>query len=125
MATVMNRITGELRPSVNTPDYPVEDWIHAPDLSAVRGIAPHYWKIERDNVVAMTTQERATVDAARLEQAKAARAESLKAQAVDAARDELVALTTTTKARLASALADVSAASTVEEINAIKISREA
>lgn len=35
MADVLNRITREFIQSANTPDYPVADWIHNPDLSAV------------------------------------------------------------------------------------------
>lgn len=63
MADVLHRATRELRRSVNTPDYPVEDWIHAPDLSRVTGQPAKYWLIDGDSVTLMSASERAAVDA--------------------------------------------------------------
>ena len=45
MAHVFNRTTGEFRPSVNTPDFPVADWVINPDLVAVAGQPVRYWFI--------------------------------------------------------------------------------
>ncbi len=56
MALVVNRLTGELLPSVNTPDYPEEDWIINPDLSLVTKPAP-FLVIEGDTVRDMTFEE--------------------------------------------------------------------
>ena len=57
MANVLNRTTGltapyrkDFRRSVNEPDFPTQDWIHDPDLSAVDGFDSIYWDISGDNV---------------------------------------------------------------------------
>lgn len=73
--------TGEVRVlySVNTPDYPVGEWIINPDLSALAGVAQLYWKLSGDAVVAMTQAERDSVDAAQA----AAQAAALEAQLKD------------------------------------------
>lgn len=63
MADVLNRTTKEYRTSVNTPDFPVIDWIHNPDLSAVTGFDAKYWTITGDAVSLMTLAERDAVDA--------------------------------------------------------------
>lgn len=62
MADVVNRITKEFILSVNTPDYPVEDWIINPDLTAVEGIPQKYWKIIGDTIVEMNQSEKDAVD---------------------------------------------------------------
>ena len=62
MANVLNRTTKEFRPSANTPDFPVQDWIINPDLSAVVGFATRYWKITGDAVTLMTAPEREAQD---------------------------------------------------------------
>jgi len=64
MSDVIHRTTLEQRVSVNTPDYPVEEWIINPDLSAVQGVAKKYWKIVGDDVQEMTQTEKDAVDAA-------------------------------------------------------------
>ncbi len=64
MANVLHRTTLDYRESVNTPDFPVAQWIIDPDLSAVAGVAHKYWKILIDAVLAMTQVERDAVDAA-------------------------------------------------------------
>ncbi len=47
-------------PSVNTPDYPVADWIHNPDLSALAGIPKNHWIVVGDTVREMTAAEKDT-----------------------------------------------------------------
>jgi len=64
MADVLNRATRELRRSVNTPEYPAEDWIINPDLSAVEGYPAKYWLIDGDTVSLMDEAARAAVDEA-------------------------------------------------------------
>jgi hypothetical protein len=58
MAIVLNRTTGltapykkDIRYSANTPDFPTQDWIINPDLSAVEGFESKYWDISGDNVL--------------------------------------------------------------------------
>lgn len=62
MATVLNRTTKQLIESANTPDYPTADWIHRPDLSAVRNVPVKYWKISGDTVSEMSVSEKQAVD---------------------------------------------------------------
>ena len=62
MANVLNRTTKQYIRSVNTPDYPTEDWIINPDLTAVAGVANKYWKITGDVVSEMTSAEKDTSD---------------------------------------------------------------
>ena len=64
MANVLHRTTKQYLTSVNTPDFPVLDWIHNPDLSAVTGFAPKYWTISGDAVALMSQSERDAVDVA-------------------------------------------------------------
>ncbi len=63
MADVINRTTKQYLKSVNTPDYPTEDWIINPDLSALGSVAQKYWKIVDDTVVEMDAGEKVTEDA--------------------------------------------------------------
>ena len=63
MANVLNRTTKEFRRSVNTPDYPVENWIINPDLSSLIETDSKYWVIEGDTVRDMTDVEKDVVDA--------------------------------------------------------------
>lgn len=70
MATVVNKTTLELRQSVNTPDYSADDWFINPTLPLVDR---RYWTVADGQLVAMTEQEQAAVDAAELTAAKAAR----------------------------------------------------
>lgn len=62
MADVLNRTTGELLKSVNTPDYPESDYIINPDLSAVQDVPAKYLKIEGDAVSEMDASEKVAVD---------------------------------------------------------------
>lgn len=80
MAAVINRITKELKLSVNTPDYPPESWIINPDLSKVKGFDQKYWKIDADNVVLASESERSVIDLGEEEARKTA--------VVDATMDE-------------------------------------
>jgi hypothetical protein len=66
MSTVLNRITKQFIASANTPDYPAAGWIVNPDMSAVNGQPPKYWKITGDSVSLMTAGEQATADSAEL-----------------------------------------------------------
>lgn len=90
MANVLNRTTREYLPSVNTPEYPVEDWIINPDMSATIGFPSKYWVITGDEVTVMNQAQRDAVDAAevaarrdsivaRLDQAEALERAELKA----------------------------------------------
>lgn len=67
MANVLNRVTREFLHSVHEPDYPVQDWIHNPDLAAVAGSPAKYWVITGDTVSLMDQAARGAVDAAELE----------------------------------------------------------
>jgi hypothetical protein len=67
MASVLHRTTKQFLQSVNTPDYPVLDWIIEPDLSAVTGFDSKYWTITGDVVTLMDQSARDAVDAAEVE----------------------------------------------------------
>ncbi len=62
MAEVVHRLLKTHLTSVNTPDFPVSDWIHNPDLSAVEGVPSIYWKITGDTITEMDSLEKAAVD---------------------------------------------------------------
>lgn len=66
MASVLNRSTKVYLTSVNTPDYPILNWIHNPDLGAVVGFPSKYWSISGDTVSLMSQTERDAVDLAEL-----------------------------------------------------------
>lgn len=66
MATVLHRVTFQLLPSVNTPEYPIDTWVHNPDLSPVDGVPVKYWKLTGDVLSEMSAGEKDTVDAAGL-----------------------------------------------------------
>ena len=80
MANVLHRTTKRYLRSVNTPDYPVVDWIINPDLSAVVGFDARYWEISGDTVSLMDQAARDAVDAAALSATKDAVADELDAQ---------------------------------------------
>lgn len=67
MASVLHRTTKQYLASANTPDYPVQDWIINPDLSAVDGWAQKYWIITGDLVSLADANARAAIDAAETE----------------------------------------------------------
>lgn len=68
MANVVNRtaVPVVVLYSVNTPDYPVSEWIINPDLTALASVPQKYWKVSGDLVIEMTPAEKAVVDAAEL-----------------------------------------------------------
>lgn len=86
MANVVNRTTKQYLVSVNTPDYPTEEWIINPNLSAVQNVDKKYWKIDGDNVVEMTQAEKDVVDLADLPKFKTTRYHE-----IDTRTQELVA----------------------------------
>jgi len=63
MANVLNRVTRRFIKSANTPDYPVNEWIINPDMSAVINQPNRYWIITGDVVTLMDQAARDTVDA--------------------------------------------------------------
>jgi hypothetical protein len=79
MANVLNRTTKEFRRSVNTPDYPVENWIINPDLSSLIETDSKYWIVEGDTVRDMTDVEKDVVDANEASAAEAAAKTAAKA----------------------------------------------
>lgn len=79
MASVLNRLTKQLIVSANTPDFPSQDWIVNPDLSAVSGFASKYWTISGDIVSLMNQAARDAVDAVELSASRDALAEQLQA----------------------------------------------
>jgi len=85
MAAVLNRTTKQYLPSANTPDYPVEDWIINPDMSAVIGVDSRYWRITGDVVSLMSEQDRNALDAAAVQSARDAAVAQLQ-QAEDVLR---------------------------------------
>lgn len=54
MANVLNRKTKQYIKSVNTPDYPVSDWIHNPTVPIC---SSKYWVIEDEMVRSMDVSE--------------------------------------------------------------------
>jgi hypothetical protein len=69
MADVVSRTGSPLQylKSVHTPDFPIGQWIHNPDLSALTGVPVRYWKVSGDIVSEMGAGEKAAVDAAALQ----------------------------------------------------------
>lgn len=69
MANVIHRTTLAYRSSVNEPDFPESIWKWNPDMAAVSGTAPKYWKAPADwnavgaGPVVMSQAERDAVDA--------------------------------------------------------------
>lgn len=63
MSSVLNRTTRQFRVSVNTPDFPVADWIINPDMSATVGEPQRYWVITGDVVSVMNQSAKDAVDA--------------------------------------------------------------
>lgn len=58
MANVLNRTSLQYITSVNTPEYPIAEWIINPDLSAVNGIDKEFWVVDGDTVREMSTAEK-------------------------------------------------------------------
>ena len=70
MANVLNRTTKLYLVSVNEPDYPQQDWIWNPDISAVTGWPARYWVITGDSVTLMDAAARAALDALLLSESR-------------------------------------------------------
>lgn len=92
MADVLNRTTKLMVFSVNTPNYPVADWIINPvltglfDRSTFTYTVPlKYWKIAGDVVSTMTQVEKDSVDATGLPAYK-----TVKFTAIDLRTDQLI-----------------------------------
>ena len=83
MANVLHRETLQYLESVHTPDYAPAVWLINPDLSAVEGVDPKYWKIQDGEVVEMSSEEK---DAKFLDQFK-----EDAFQSIDARTAELIA----------------------------------
>ena len=66
MADVVNITTYQYLQSVNTPDYDPGSWLINPDLTAVAGLDPRYWKVVSNAVVPMTSAEQLLVKGAPL-----------------------------------------------------------
>lgn len=62
MSDVIHKTTLVYLQSVNTPDYPQSEWIRNPDLSLVKNVPKKYWKMEENNIVEMTQEEKNLVD---------------------------------------------------------------
>lgn len=77
MANVLNRLSVLFLRSVHEPDYPVQDWIINPDITAVASLPTRYWKISGDTVSAMSQAEMDAVDAAALTTSRDATATEL------------------------------------------------
>ena len=77
MSDVLHRTTKLYRQSANTPDFPIVDWIHSPDLSAIAGFGSKYWIITGDVITLMDQAARDAVDAAEATAQKDAVADGL------------------------------------------------
>lgn len=90
MANALNRTTLAYMRSINTPDYPVADWVIDPDMSAVAGYPRKYWLLSGDKVTLMSQAERDAVDAAELSAQKDSLAEQLDISGFDRAFAEIM-----------------------------------
>lgn len=70
MSNALNRVSLQLKSSVNTPDFPADEWVINPDMSAVEGVDNKYWKLNGDIVSEMNPAEKDAVDLAASETAK-------------------------------------------------------
>lgn len=70
MANLINKLTGKVLLSVNTPDYDEGEWlVNPPGLKILiaNNVPQRFWKITADDVVEMSDQEKADVKAIDLE----------------------------------------------------------
>ena len=65
MSNVLHRVTKVYRRSVDTSLIDPAEWIVNPDLSAVKDLPAHYWKIDGDIVTAQNDGEKIATDAQR------------------------------------------------------------
>ena len=112
MANVLNRSTLEYRKSVNTPEYDPAQWLINPALPLCER---KYWKILEDFVFEMTAAEKAVVDVAELDAAKAAKREEL--------GDLVLRKIVEERQDYQEAVGAVSAAKTIEELEAITLTK--
>ncbi len=81
MSTVVNRVTLEVKVSVNTPEYPPSDWLINPTIPD----APkRYWIVEGDGLREATEEEKGPIDVEYLAQQKESRIQELREQYEDA-----------------------------------------
>ncbi len=64
MANVLNRTSLQFLASVNTPSYPVADWVINPDMSPVASVRREYWVLTGDVLSEMDQAAKDVVDAA-------------------------------------------------------------
>ncbi len=80
MGNVVNRITGQIILSVNSPDYPAEDWIHDPSNWAEILTWKRSHRVITGDVVSLADQAtQAAIDAAELEASLDAQADEIDA----------------------------------------------
>ncbi len=81
MSTVVNKVTLEVKVSVNTPEYPPSDWLINPTIPD----APkRYWIVEGDGLREATEEEKGPIDVEYLAQQKESRIQELREQYEDA-----------------------------------------
>jgi hypothetical protein len=59
----LHRTTLDYREGVELDDYPVEDWVHNPNMTPVEDVMKRYWKLTGDVLSEMTQGEKETLDA--------------------------------------------------------------
>jgi len=123
MANALNRNTLEHKRSVHSPDFDPTDWIINPNLLAVTGVPKKYWRISGDTVSEMTQVEKDAVDAGLLAAAKSARITQLQAEATEQIAIEMIDSAPGAKGRFVAAQNSVNNASTIEEIQAVKLEK--
>ncbi len=67
MADVLNRTTLQFIKSVNTPDFPVGQYVINPNFTPVTGIPDKYWNLTGDILSEKSPAEKAVVDQAELD----------------------------------------------------------
>ena len=77
MSSVVNRSTKVYLRSVHTPDYPIQDWVIDPDLSAVIGVDNKYLVVTGDIISEMGAAAKSVVDAAEISTRRDAEADKL------------------------------------------------
>lgn len=119
MADVVNRTTKQYLQSVNTPDYPVGQWIINPDLSAVAGVPNRYWKITGDSITEMSQAEKDALDNAALQASRDALANQID-QVEDVLRATLLTVLDEFNAHAAKINAILTAADNATNLNDFK-----
>lgn len=78
MANVLNKTTLEYKESVNTPDFPKEDYLHDPDPNVIKNVPERYWKVSGESLKEMSPDEKAAKDAQTLSEDISSFAQALK-----------------------------------------------